>query len=183
MSVVANSEITQQVLEWGFQNDDFWDLDARYRYIFLATGDYPQEFEGIGEYAVLADEYPGGDLIFAKKLINPALLKKWNILVLNANAKRALAIKQANEHFKRSKKPFEMISDESNWAAAVHPCARPTCEWQGSMFDDRGPFSHVESDTIEGAIKQLFEYSREWKRSPGAVDQVFAVKSRFKRIY
>jgi hypothetical protein len=173
----------QEILEWGFLNDDFWDLDARFKYIYLAAGDYPREIQGIGEYAVLADEYHGGDLIFANKLIKPKALLKWKIQLVNGGVKRALAIKQAVEHFKGSKRPFEMISLESNYASAIHPCARPGCEWQGSMFDSRGPFSHVEADTIESAVKQLFEYSRDWRAHPGAVDEVFPAVSAFQRIY
>ncbi len=183
MSLFADSDSTQEILEWGFVNDPFWDLDDKFKYLYLAEGDYPHEIEGIGAYAVLAAEYHGGDLIFTNKLIKPAVLRQWQIKIVNARAKRAWAIKQATEHFKRTKRPFEMISDESNWAAAVHPCARPGCEWQGSMFDSRGPFSHVEADTVEDAVKQLFEYSREWREQPGAVDQVFTTISGFQRIH
>ena len=183
MSIFADSDTVQEIIEWGFLNDDFWDLDANFKYIYLATSNYPPEIHGIGEYAVLAGEYQGGDLLFTNKLIRPATLLRWKIQLVNAGVKRALAIRQAVAHFKRRKKPFEMISLESKYAAAIHPCARPNCEWQGSMFDSRGPFSHVEADTIESAVKKLFEYSRDWREHPGAVKEVFPVVSAFKRIY
>lgn len=172
---LSSEELEDAYIDW------YWGVDGAmsmvdglekngYRFFFLAPAG--ADLAELGAHAVIADEFPHGDIVLLKKLGNPLLWKKLGLTPVTRStrftAKAKAFVSQAGGS------PIELYSPGREWAAMIHPCARPGCEWQGSMLDSRGPHGHVEADTQEDAIIQLFEYTQDWELAPGAMDSIMS---------
>lgn len=156
--------------------DQFLKLDESYRYVYLKQGDI--EVTGIGDYVLVADEFKLGDLIYTHERVKLPLMLSLELRPIGRKSRVLVAVHRILHHF--GDNPVEVYSAERKWAALVHPCARGACEWQGSMIDARGPHGHVESDTQEGALVDLFEYTYDWVPCEGAVDDIVTELEKFR---
>lgn len=173
--MTEEEELHDAYIDWFAFNEEMWVLEERgYRHVFFGH-DLDESMGGsIGNYVLVKDEFPPGDLVFVEKLIRPSLWRELGLtpisIATRKDAKMAVVLSQIEEDG-----AIELYSERFKWAAAVHPCARPGCEWQGSMFDQYGPHGHVEDDTRVGALRQLFERVDDWVVDPGVVDKIVKV--------
>jgi hypothetical protein len=180
MSHLTEDEIEDAYTDWYFLGDNAWrmvnELEDKGYHIVLLNTDPSKDLSELGEYAVITDEFPLGDIVFLKRIGDPRIWGPRGKLGLipitldtQRRAKAAGILAQIEEG-----DLIELYSKSHEWAAAIHPCARPGCVYQGSMFDKYGPHGHVEADTIEDALRQLFERASDWELSPGVVDEIVA---------
>jgi hypothetical protein len=177
----SEEELADALVDWYFgegRNIHF-DLEKKgYKWQFF--GENIESHDGFGEHALVVDEFPLGDLLYTKKLVKPLLWSSIGLVPILSTKTKAYA--QLVMRSFAEDEMIEMIDRNRRipWAAVVHRCARPTCEWQGSIFDERGPVTHVEADTKEDAVMQLFEESRNWEPHRGAIDVVFTKMDEFR---
>ncbi len=138
--------------DWAFRNwealEEFGHQGFKWQYV----GDSSPE---LGEHIRIADEYPGGDVLLFKKLVPFRLLKKHNLAPVSLDTIRAAARLHILDYFSKRDGPIEVVNERSEWVAVIHPATRAGAEWQGSMFDKNGPFSHMEGPTKENVLDQL----------------------------
>ena len=183
MAHLTEDELEDAYIDWFAFNDEMWALEEKgYRHQFFGHDLGEDMGKELGSYVLVKDEFPHGDIVFTKKMPLPRTRKGLGLIPISMGtrraAKAAAIIEQAGEGGL-----IELYSERNKWAAAVHPCARPGCEYQGSMFDQYGPHGHVEADTIEDALNQLFDRAPDWKLDPGVVDELVTratVKGEFK---
>lgn len=168
---MTKAELEDDYIDWfAFASDDVQALEEQGFIHAFFVEDPDADLSALGSHARVTDEFPHGDILYFKGIgPNPRLWKEAGIWPISMATKRAAKV-AVILHQTEGDNAIELYSERFSWAAAIHPCARPGCEWQGSMLDKYGPFSHVESDTVEGALDQLFERASDWVYQPGAVD-------------
>jgi hypothetical protein len=194
---LTKRELEDAFEDWYF-SDGGWlihsDLEKRgYIHQFYGQDLSEMDLSGFGSYALVVDEFSYGDLLYTKKIwVNPKLWKELGLLPITPStlcaARTAWVLSQFGDDEiielidTRERKGAVLSGSRTHWhqAAVVHPCARPSCKWQGSVFDEFGPVTHVEADTKEDAVKELLEYNSHWEPHPGAVDEVFTQMEKFK---
>lgn len=112
---------------------------------------YPKE---IGEHEVVIDEQIE-PFMLTKKLIRPTLAQKHGLEIEDFYLKRK-ARKQLLDDKYGDQATFMVKHQSQPWYAIVHPSTRPGVEYQGSKFDDDGPYGHVEGSR-DSVLEQLVE--------------------------
>jgi len=190
---MTEDELEDAFVDWYFGDgyDIHSELEGKgYGHQFFGH-DIPERSE-FGSYALVTGEFPHGDLLYTKKMFDPRLWRELGLYPITPTTKRAAkaayvmgafadgeTIELIDETRARGAIPREPRT-HFKWAAVVHPCARPSCNWQGSIFDEFGPVTHVEAETKEDAVKLLFEDSDGWEPMRGAVDAVFTQMEEFR---
>jgi hypothetical protein len=191
MSKLTQDELEDAFIDWYFDDGAaiHFELDRKgYKHVLLGQDLAQHDLSDIGPYAIVTDEFPLGDLLYVKKIGPFAFGKRRDALGLTPvtldtirAAKAAFAMSEFGddetiELIDTHERPGAVLyGDRTHWhqAAVVHPCARPSCKWQGSIFDEFGPVTHVEAETKEEAVRELFEHSAHWVPMRGAVEAVF----------
>lgn len=141
--------------DWYFTDRGFdlvEDLAAQgYKWLYAGDGVPP------GEHALIIDEFPAGTIVATKKLIKPAVWIKQGLVPIGPDTRNKALVSRILHHFENRSEPIE-LSDKRGQVAVVHPCARPGCKWQGSKFDDRGPYGHIEAQTKRRAVEELVDH-------------------------
>ena len=193
---MTEDELEDAFVDWYFGEgyDIHSDLESKgYTHQYLGQDISQRDLRDIGPYALVVDEFPLGDLLYVKK-IGPVfkIQKELGLTPILRHTVRAAKTARVLSEF-GDDEMIELIDtheikgavlhgSRTHWhqAAVVHPCARPSCKWQGSVFDEFGPVTHVEAETKEDAVKELFEYNSHWEPHRGAVDEVFTQMEEFK---
>jgi SWI/SNF-related matrix-associated actin-dependent regulator 1 of chromatin subfamily A len=124
-----------------------------YGWVYLAPAGVP-ELEV--EHVLITDEFPLATIVVAKKMLNPRLVGEHGMLIVGPDSQREYRVRAIMDFYREHPGPIVLTNHQRNdWAALVHPATRIGVGWQGSMFDKDGPFSHVESGTAEGAVREL----------------------------
>ncbi|MDP2607262.1 MAG: hypothetical protein Q8S00_32395 [Deltaproteobacteria bacterium] len=147
--------------------------DQGYKWQYFIPGGigFIPEDIGVDAYALITDEFPHGDILLTKKLINPRITIEHGIKAIGYDTKKKMAVENIL-YFFRDGSPIEVSSRDGLQAALVHPATRKDIMFQGSMFDEYDPYSHVEGNSQRRVVEQLIEYSLT-RPDPGAVERIF----------
>jgi len=138
------------------------ELEANgYKWHYIVTGEMP---ELSVEHAVIEGEFPYGDIVITKR---PVFMKE-GLKPITPETTRESTTQRLLWFF--GEHPIELV-DRHGGVALIHRATRPGVEWQGSKFDSRGPYGHVEAQTREDAVRQLVKDGFE-ELSPGALDRL-----------
>lgn len=163
----ASRELENAWVDWTFgvdldpsdERDGFSllaDLESRgYKWVYVGES-VPRDLP-IGAYAILVDEFPLGDVVVSKKLVRPRHMREYDLVPIGMDTQRAAA-KRVILHYFEKHHPGEPI-EVRHWrdpnVALIHPATRQHIGWQGSMFDEYGPYSHKEGRTAEEVLDKL----------------------------
>lgn len=169
---VTEDDAEDDFIDWFAFDERLWELDDKgYAYTLLGNNLSKDMHGDLGDYVLVKDEFMHGDVVFIKELPNAYTRAKLGLSPLSLDTKKAAKAADILDRVGAGD-TVELFSKSYKWAAAVHPCARPGCEYQGSMFDSRGPIGHVEADSFPKALEALFNRAPDWEVYPGIVDEI-----------
>jgi hypothetical protein len=83
-----------------------------------------------------------------------------NVLTLRAakvNRREAGRYKRVVDAFIGGERIFHIPNDDQAQTAVIHPASRDGWEYQISYFDDRGPWTHINTNTIAETMNEFFK--------------------------
>lgn len=162
-------ELEDAWIDWSFGSNTIYDLEQQgYKWLYVGK-DIPDDLD-IGEYALVVDDFPLGDVLVAKKLIDPRLVHEMGLVPVGWDTRNQVKVERILAFFGDG--DIEVSHPRYKWAALVHPATRKGVEWQGSQFGEHGPFTHVEGRTRREVVKKLVKEGYT-EPDPGAVERIF----------
>jgi hypothetical protein len=125
--------------------------------------DIPDDLDVPDGYVLITDEFPEGDVLVSKKLLDPRLAREHGIVAITPATRRGVAKKRIMDYYQGRTGPIVVTtpgrssSEPGLLVGVVHKSTRRPGTWQGSKFDKDGPYGHHEGDTEEKALDELIE--------------------------
>jgi hypothetical protein len=155
---MLSPELDLAYTHWLFDSDTAWDLEQKgFKWQYVGPRGLGQPDLGAGEYVIVTDDFPLGDVVATKKLLSPRVARAHGLEAVSPATQRAAAAQRILGYFAERDSPIEVLNMREKYVAVIHPATRAEVAWQGSMFDKDGPFSHKEGDTQAEVLAQLVE--------------------------
>lgn len=125
-----------------------------YKWIYIAPNGAPKIDV---PRVIVTGELERGDLVFTKRL----LLKEIgpNLKPVTIGTQNEADVQKILDFYEEHGGDIVLTQPAVGgiFAALVHPATREGVAWQGSKFDQHGPFGHVEAQSIDHAVRRLVE--------------------------
>lgn len=178
MPMKPTVEMDRAWFDWTLTDEGFEAIESLVDEGFVweyAGKDIPRDLD-VGEHVLILDEFPAGDVLITKDLLDPKVAMEHGIAAMTTPTLHAMQKRRILEHFESSGAPVELVAPDVGEVALVHPATRAHIKLQGSKFDDTGPIGHVEGDTVEYIVERLIEDGYT-EPSEGALDSLMGAQA------